>query len=338
MNLVIRLPDDLRERLLCFPALQVLVKSLREQLEKENEELEEEQWKDLKLHLIAHKNNIEVLNLASFSAFYHELEDEDLKSVFTVHRAVKNMKIDLVDTFITFSKSFIDASIGKSLKAKNRIGFSISKNILFLNKKVTLLKGRHHSEQYFELARPILEKMPEELSRGYSRDLEPLTGDWRENPYSIVNLKANDDGEVEGSWEEFFSLIENEKFYLVCDGLPLERQKEALTRFIKKQSKKNTYDVFELENLIEFGKLAAYAQTFISYDSGLVHLAAYCGAHIHYLQKEGLDSTGPIHFLGDIRYFNLNEPFYRENNEIALHKIFDELIGFLDKKAKDREE
>lgn len=338
MNLAIRLPDDLNERLLCFPALQLLVKLLKAEVEQKNEELPEEEQRDLKVHLLAHKQNIEVLNLVPIKAFYHELDDEDLKSVFTVHRAVKNMKIDQVEAFISFTKSFVDASIGKSMKAKTRLGFSISKNSLFFNKKVSLLNGRHHSEQYFELLKGILENSPTELPRGYSRELVPLKENWRENPYNIINLRASKDGEIEESWSEFFSLVENEKFYLVCDDLPLERQKEALVRFIKKQSNKNTYEAIELSSLIEFGKLAAFAQTFVSFDSGLVHLAAYCGGHIHYLHKERPDSTGPIHFLGDIRYFNLNEPFYRENNEIALHKIFDELIEYLDKKAKDREE
>ena len=339
MNLAIKLPDDLNERLLSFPLLQVLVKSLKIEIELNNKEIPEEEHQDLKVHLLAHKDDIDVLNLAPIKAFFHELDDEDLKSVFTAHRAVKNMKLDQVDVFISLTRSFVDASFGKSMGAKKRVGFSIGKNNIFFNEKVSLLKGRHHCEQYYEIIKSLVEEFPEELPKGYSRELEPLYSDWRDRPYSIINLTADKEGNINNEWEEFFSLIENERFVLICDELPLERQKEALSEFIKKQSPKNEYEIFELENNIEFGKLSAFAQTFVSFDSNLVNLAAYCGGHVHYMHKKiSLDSTGPIHFLGDIRYFNLNEPFYKENGQIALHKIFDELIKFLEGKALGREE
>lgn len=337
MNLAVKLPKDLKARLLAFPFLQTLVKRLKVQIEKNNQDPETEE-ETLQLHLLAEKEDLDALYLLPFQAFYHELEQEDMTTVFNAHRAVKNMKLDQVDVFVSLSESFVDASLGKSMGAIKRVGFSIGKNSLFLNQKVSLLKGRHVCDQYLEMFKPLLEKPPEEMPKAFSRNLEPYYSDWQENPYIAVNLSAKKD-EVEGHWEEFFSLLEGVNIVLLCDQLPRESQKEILSSYVQKLGHKNNYKIFELESNIDFAKMASHAQTFISMDSALVHVAAYCGGHIHYMfQKEDIQKTGPIHFLGEVKYFNLNEPFYKEGGEVLYHKVFDDLYAFIDDKKEIKEE
>lgn len=338
MNLAIKLPGDLRRRVCSFPFLQALVKGLRSQIEASNKELPEEEQDVLKVHLIAEKEHLDTLNLLPFSAFYHELEKEDLKSVFTIHRAVKNFKIDKVDAFLSLSESFVDASIGKTLGAKLRAGFAIGKNAFFFNQKVPLLKGRHYTEQYHEFLKVFLETAPEHPAKGFSRELDSLVGNWQEEPYYLVNLSVGQEGEIEEFWSELFSLAQNQRFYFVCDSLPLNRQRETIQEFIHKLGSNNTYCALELESLIDFSKYASYAQSFITMDSALMQLAAYCGGHVHFLRKkETMQTSGPIYFLGEVRYFNLSEPVYREGSSFAYHKVFDEILEFMDLKDKERE-
>lgn len=290
----------------------------------------------MEVHLLASQKHIEVLNLLPFKAYYHELEEDDLKNVFAAHRAVKNLKLESADVFLSMTESFVDASIGKSLGADIRAGFAVGKNAWFLNKKVPLLRGRHFGETCHELLKLFLDDVPEVPPKGFSRDLEPARSDWSENPYYLINLPVKDD-EVEEQWEELFSLAEDENFVLMCDGPELDRQKEVLNDFAKKLSKKNRYTVYECANLIDFSKLALFAQSFVTGDSPLMQVAAYCGGHIHFLgQKEPMHKTGPVYFLGNVRYFNLGEPAYKEGGNIAYHKVFDELIAFMDAKAKAR--
>lgn len=339
MRLAVKLPEELAERVSCFPFLQALVKSLKARMEKENEGKPEEEADRLEVHLISEKSGIEVLYLLPFQAYYHEMEREDLKNVFTAHRAVKNWKLEEADVFVSLTESFVDASIGKSLKAKTRAGFALGKNAFFLNRKASLLKGRHFVEQRHEILKLLVDDAPEAPAKGFSRELTPFFKDWSENPYYLVNLSASQNTkEIEDYWEELFSLVQDERFVLMCDSLPLELQKASLQEFIKNTGGANRYEVFESSNLIDFSKLAAFAQTFITVDSPLLQLAAYAGAHIHYLGKKGdYQRRAPVYFLGEVRYFNLNEPLYKEGSDHAYHKVFDDIIKFIDLKSKERQ-
>lgn len=336
MNLAVKLPSSLRERVLTFPFLQILVRNLKERLASSNKDLPEEEHESLSVHLLVEKENLDVLNLLPIQAYYHEFEPEDLKTVFTAHRACKNLKLENVDVYISATENFVDASIGKNLGATTRVGFALGKNALMLNRKISLLKGRHISDQYLELARPFVENWPEELPKAFSRELDPYYQDWRESPYYLVNLGVKDD-KVEEFWTELFSLVEGENLVLFCEGLSKDDQNEILKPYIKGLGPKNTYKIFEGQGNIEFAKAAAYAQSFVSADSPLVHVAAYCGGGAHYLvHKEDVQKTGPLPFIGEVRYFNLKEPIFRESGEIAYHKVWDEVVKFMELKKKER--
>jgi len=327
VNLVVKVPDDIRERLCSFPFLQALIKGLRKRIEARSKELPDEEIESFTVHLICLKEGLEVLNLLPFKAFYHEVEPEDLKTIFTAHRAVKNMKIERADTFISLTESFVDASLGKALGAAEKIGLNIGKNSFFFSKKSSLLKGRHLTERLHGMLELVLgEEAPEEPQKGYCRHLDPLWDDWNERPYTVINLPV-DSGQVREQYSELFDLIEDEKFVFLTEG---EENILTLNDWAKSLSQKNEYIIFEVDDLIKFSKLVAHARLFISEDSALVNIAAYCGAQIFYLRKKDpISKAGPLYFLGDVRYFDLNEPLYKEGGEVAYSKIFDELLFFL---------
>jgi len=328
MDIVIKLPNNLKEKMLTFPMLHVLEKELRKNLDEEKEE-------QLNIHLMSLKDNIDVLNLLPFSAYYHEFELDDLKTVFTMHRACVNFPLNNVDIFLSTTESFVDASIGKTLKAPLTIGYGLGKNKFLLKKKVNLLAGRHKADQAFNLLSAFVDDIPA-MPSIFSREVPPHFADWNINPYFIINLSLNKDKEIDEEWAELIDLLERQNIVLMCDSLDQLEQKEVLEKYLKTLSVTNTYKVYEYKSNIEFAKVVSYSWTFISKDSPLVHLTAYCGSHCFYLNsKENIQLTGPLPFVGEVRYFNLSDSAFKEGSDFAYGKIFDEIYAFIDKKTED---
>ncbi|MBT4792914.1 MAG: hypothetical protein HON90_15165 [Halobacteriovoraceae bacterium] len=329
MNIAIKLPNDVRERVLTFPFLHVLVKKIKEKMDEDQ---------ILNLHLISLKDGIDVLNLLPFHAYYHELEAEDLKTIFTMHRACANFKIYHLDYFISTTDSFVDASIGKNLGAEKKIGYALGKNGWFLNTKIPKLNGRHISEQVFELLKGVFEEIPN-LSSVYSRNMPAVYADWNENPYMLINLDLTKDGEVNPEWKDFVDLFTNKSFVFMCESIPEFEQEEILNGFIKSLPAKNNYKIFVYKSNIEFGKLISYAMGFVTNDSPLLNIASYCGSQVFLLNKnENLQVCGPAYSLGEVRNFSVKDPLYSQGGDFNYAKIFDDLHDFIEKKTKGTED
>ena len=321
MNIVIKLPNDLNERVLTFPFLHMVEKYFKSQL-KEDEVLN--------MHLISLKEGLDILNLLPFKAFYHELDKGDLKTVFSVHRACMNFKIDKVDCFISTTNSFVDASIGKNISAQRKVGFAHGKNGWLLTDKVTKLSGRHFVEQIFELLRPIITEDFPEIPNTFSRELPPCYADWSESPYIVIDLDL--EGEfINPEWIDLFDLFVNKNFVFLCSQEKIDLQKSTLNEFVRKLPNKNTYKVFEHQSHIEFGKLISHCKYFVSYDSHLVNLAAYCGSSIiHLNQKMDIQNYGTQFFVGELRNFSLSDPSFKQGKTFNYTKIFDLLYDIIE--------
>lgn len=331
MNVSIKLPNDLRGKILSFPFIHAFVKEAKKRLNEDEEEL-------LNLHLISNKENIDVLNLLPFNAYYHEIEDEDLKTVFTIHRACVQLKIDYTDIFISTTESFVDATIGKNLKAKEKIGFQLGKNSFFLNKKIIFPSGKHQSIQIFSLIKALVEDELPLIPNVCSREVKPLYADWNMNPYFIINLSLKGK-EIHPEWSELINLFEHQNIVLTCDQLKEEDQGEELNGYIKLLSPKNNYKILTSENHIDFAKAVTFSWCFISEDSPLIHLAAYCGAEIFHLnRKENTKLFGTQYFIGESKIFSLNDSDYKDGKDFNYGKVFDEIIKFIDLKSKDQKE
>ncbi|MBA2403139.1 MAG: hypothetical protein H0V66_00085, partial [Bdellovibrionales bacterium] len=135
--IAIKLPFDLQERILCFPLLHKI----------------REKYPKAEIHFITPNKEIEVLNLLPFKAFYHEIDEDELNSVFDVHRYAVNVNIHNVDMFINLTNSFTDACLGIGLRAKKRVGFSDGWKTMVLTHKTHRLAGHHVTEDFFALYR-----------------------------------------------------------------------------------------------------------------------------------------------------------------------------------------
>ena len=326
MKIAIKLPDSLDQRVLTFPFLHSLKRYLDRQLEQMDEDACYE------IHLIANEQYIDVLYLLPFDAFYHEMSDDDLRTVFSVHRAIKNSKMEGIDTFICMTESFVDASIGKNLMASQTVGFNIGKIKFLFKAKVTYLKGQHQSDRYYQLLRGVCESELPVIPDIYSRELSPFYNDWPDSSYTFINLDVKNN-EINEVWKDFFALFKGQRFVLMCDGLDKNYQKDKIQDYLKDLNDNNEYRIFEYQSNIDFGKIVSFSKTFITSDSSLVHVASYVGAHTFWLNKRPNRNTFPIYSIGQIRTFYLNEPQYKDSSGVNYDPIFDEVYAFIAAKS-----
>jgi ADP-heptose:LPS heptosyltransferase len=328
MNLVVKVPNDLREKLLSFPLLHVLHREFSQDADEEN---------PFRFHIISNKKGIDVLNLLPFEAFYHQVDNEDNKNIFRMHRACANFKINDVDIFINTTEGFVDTSIGKNLGAKTCIGFDVGKNSWILNKKSALPVGHHESDKIYTLAQHVLDEVPE-IPLVKSRELPPIYADYQENPYVVINLNLVK-GEIEREWIDLIELFVNKNIIFMCSELEKHSQEPELKRFIEELPQKNNYKTFILNSNIDFAKLIAHSVCFVTHDSPLMHIASYCRAHTFYInKKENLQKTGPEHFTGKVRNFSLSDPTFQSAGKPNYSKIFDEVFEFVEERTKKEEE
>lgn len=326
MKLAIKLPNDTQSIVQAFPFLHALNRLLVARWD--NNEID-----DFEIHLLCVKDSINVLNLLPFKAFYHELELEDTLNVFSMHRAIKNnIKLDYIDIYISTTKHFVDASIGKNLNAELRVGYGVGKNKLFFNRNIPYHQGQHQSDIFFSLLKGL--DAPEDfvINRVGARDLESIVEDSIENPYIVMNLKPmNDQNEIDPQWEEFFDLFKDMNFYICSDKLDENIHDDVVSDWAKKINKQNNYRLINPREIIEFAKLVTYSKAFITYDSGLLYVSAYCGAHCFWLNESKAPATEfPEYFYSDVKRYGLNEAIFKSGeHQYNLSPVFDELYNSL---------
>ncbi len=282
--IAIRLPFDLQERLLSFPFLHAI----------------HTKYPEAEIHFISPKKDLEVLNLLPFTAFYHEVDEGEIKTVFDVHRFCVHAKIFNVDLFISLSNSFSDATFGVSLRAKKRLGFSDNWKTLVLNEKTKRPVGHHLCEDFFELYKTHVNANIDLKLKVMSRDLRPIIPDWDTIPYVAINLTPLRDALIDEEWLKLVYEFQNQRI-LFFSSEDKERVSPLIEKFIATLPKNNTYSFFFQQNWIELAKMLAYAKGVITYEGPLASVSAYVGAKTLIIyDRHDPQREGPFYFLSDI--------------------------------------
>lgn len=312
MNIVIKLPNRLDERILSFPFLHTLY---------QNCELKLEEDEALNMHLLSSSEHIDSLYLLPFNAYYHEIDPLDLKSVFTIHRGVAELKIEKPEVFVTTTDSFVDASIGKNLSVPRRAGFSISKNKIFLTDKIEKNEEVHYSDQLFPLIK-VIEPYPKGMLNAYSRTVKAPYADWPPGSYYLIDMDAPKD-KLDPVWEEFFELASATNFVLMSSKLSEIEQKDQVNEFIKRLPKKHQYKFFLYQSNIEFARVAAHAKNFATGNRALSLLASYVGANnILFGPIDKQHSLGPKYFRGEVDFV-----IVQNSSSDQYSQVFDRLLN-----------
>ena len=288
--IAIKLPFDLQERILTFPFLHAI----------------SEFYPKADLHFITPKKDVEVLNLLPFKAYYHLFDEDEIKSVMDVHPYTANAKIYNTDLFISLTNSFADAALGLGLRAKTRVGFSDNWKTLVLNKKISRPVGHHVVEDYMTLFEQVIGGKVDKRMKVTSRVLTKIIeGD---DPYIAINLSPIREASIEQEWIDLISMFEGQKIVLFFADEQVKGQM-LMEAFLEKLPKKNTYINFHWHDMIELGRMLAFARGTLTYNGPCGALSAYVGTRTLILyDNEDPQKTGPFYFLADVAVMGVNNP------------------------------
>lgn len=290
--IVIKLPFDLQERLLSFPFLHLI----------------RENYPQADLHFITPKKQIEVLNLLPFTAYYHEFDEDEIETVFDVHRYTATAKIYNVDIFISLTNSFVDACLGLGLRAKIRVGFSDGWKTLVLTHKTPRLAGHHLSEDYYALYKTLIGANIDTKLKVMSRDVTPVIQEWESEPYIAINLSPLRQAAIEEEIVELINYFENQRIILFASE-DQENAQLLMEQFLAKLSKKNKYQNYVYKSWIELGKMLAFSRGVITFNGAAASLSTYVGSKTVILyDSEDPQKTAPFYFFGDFIILGVNDP------------------------------
>lgn len=289
LSIAVKLPLSLQERILAFPFLHAL----------------KAKYPQADFHFITPLENIEVLNLLPFKAYYHEVGDDDLKTVLDVHRYCANSSIFNLDVFISLTNSFTDACLGVGLRAKTRVGYSDQWKTLVFNKKTARPQGHHIVEDFFTLYREFTgEVVPEQ--KVVSRHLNPIVQ--TEENYFAINLSPLREAVIEEEFIELISKFEGQTIVLFASEEQV-RTKMLMENFIQRLPKNNKYINFSYRDWIELGRMLAYAKGLITYSGAVGALCSYVGTpSVILYESENPQRSGPFYFLGEVAIMGVNNP------------------------------
>jgi ADP-heptose:LPS heptosyltransferase len=288
--IAIKLPFDLQERILTFPFLHAI----------------SEFYPKADLHFITPKKDVEVLNLLPFKAYYHLFDEDEIKSVLDVHPYTANARIYNTDLFISLTNSFPDAALGLGLRAKKRVGFSDNWKTLVLNKKIARPVGHHIVEDFMTLYQEVIGGTVDKRMKVTSRVLTKIIEE--DDPYIAINLSPLREATIEQEWIDLISMFEGQRFVLFFADEQVKAQM-VMEGFMERLPKKNTYINFHWHDMIELGRMLAFARGVLTYQGPCGALSAYVGTRTLILyENEDPQRTGPFYFLADVAVMGVNNP------------------------------
>jgi ADP-heptose:LPS heptosyltransferase len=307
--IAIKLPFDLQERILTFPFLHAL------RLYHSKAEI----------HFITPKINIEVLNLLPFKAFYHEFDEDEIKSIFDVYRFSVNSHIYNVDLFVSLTNSFPDACLGLGLRAKQRLGYSDGWKTLVLNQKTPRPVGHHLCESFLSLYSVHTGKESDPRIKITGREVDPIMKDWSSEPYVAIDLSPLRDAMIDQEWVDLISQFENQKIVLFASD-DQDKAQSMFQTFMAILPPSNTYVNFKYKDWIDLSKMLAFARGVICYQGALAAFSAYMGARTLIIyDRDDPQRTAPFYFVSDVAILSATDPN-------AVHKL--ESTGILKKRVR----
>lgn len=282
--IALKLPFDLEQRILTFPFLHALRAYYPKSV----------------IHFITPKKQIEVLNLLPFEAYYHEFDEDEISSIFDVHRFCVNARIHSVDLFISLTNSFPDACLGLGFRARQRLGFSDGWKTLVFNQKTLRPVNHHLVEDFLTLYKTHTGLEADPRIKVISRELTPIIKEWDTTPYIAINISPLRGAQIDEEWIHLISLFDSQKIVLFASD-EQEKAQEMMDLFIKHLPPNNTYENFIYKNWIDLGKMLAFARGVITFSGPLAAFSAYVGTRTLIMyDNDDPQRTGPFYFISDV--------------------------------------
>lgn len=302
LSIVVKLPMSVEDRLHTFPALHLI----------------RESFPSAVIHFVTPKHQMEILYLLPFKAFYHEWDENEIKTPMDVHRFCANMKIGIVNIYLSFTDTLNDACLGQFLRANRRIGFASGVKSFFYTIPIKRPINYHRGEEFLGVYKTLTNNSIADDLKVNSREMDNFYPDGA--PYVAVDLYPLDPEENEEDWIKYFSFFEGKQFVLFASA---ETEKSAwhIQNLVPKLSTRNTYKILIYKNWIELGRVLSQARGVICNLGSVALLSTYAGtATIIMVGSEDPKLSAPFYFFADWLLLDTKDPSVSHANPSDLIK------------------
>ncbi len=289
--LAIKLPSSLQERMMCLPVIHLL----------------RDAYPEADIHFISPNHKIEMLFALPFEAYWHPWNDDEIKTVFDVHRFAATQHLPDVDIYFSLGDNFNDLILGKFLGAQKRVGFAEGWKSWFMTSFVKRPTGHHLSEDFFALFKHFTNRRIPEKMQVRGKELPPFYPE-EEGPYIAIDLWPFSPGKIDEFWTEYFALHDGKRFVLFFSG---DEAMGAILadQWIQRLSPRNRYELFLNPNWIELGKMLAHAKGLVARAGASVSYATYLGTDALIIYETGEPRRdAPIPFYANWQILDLRDP------------------------------
>ncbi|MBY0516725.1 MAG: hypothetical protein K2P81_07450 [Bacteriovoracaceae bacterium] len=266
-----------------------------------------EAYPDADIHFICPEHKIEVLYALPFDGFWHPWKEDEIQTIFDVHRFAVHLNISKVDIYISLGENINELALGRFIGAKKRIGFSDGWKNWFLTTPVKRPIGHHVSEDFYALFKQFTNRRIPEKMQVKGKEMIPFYTD-DETPYLAVDLWPFSPGKLDNFWLQYISMHEGKKFVFFFSE---EEAKGALLaeRFVAKLPSTNKYELFLSPDWIELGKMLTHAKGLVARGGASVSYATYLGTDALAIYETGEPrKDAPIPFYANWQLMDLRDP------------------------------
>jgi len=291
LNIAIKMPAPLQERILAFPMVHLL----------------REAYPEANLHFICPEFKIEMLYALPFEGYWYPWKEDEIQTIMDVHRFVATGNIPHIDIYINLGDTLRELTLGTFLDAKKRVGFADGWKSWFTTCPVKRPVGHHISEEYYALFKEFTNRRIPEKLQVKGKELPPFYKE-EEGPYLAVDLWPFSPGKLDEFWFDYFSLHEGKRFVLFFTE---DEAKGALLaeHFIQRLPTTNKYELFLSTNWIDLGKMLAHAKGVVGRGGASISYATYLGTDALAIYETGEPRRdAPIPFYANWQLLDLRDP------------------------------
>ncbi|MDA8792839.1 hypothetical protein N9N67_06305 [Bacteriovoracaceae bacterium] len=300
-SILVRIPDKLIDRIHSFPFLHKLNDYL----------VEVNKGEKHSLNIICAEKGIELLYLLPFSANYYPLKEDDLTNMFTMHRACHYFNFPKPDLFFNLTEETKDATVGLSMRIKDKVGFETSKTKWVLNHLFTYQNNLNRSDNFLSLLKVYLKTHELKMRTLEVRKLEVEKEIYPYIGKVILDLPMdpNNSEIIDQRFKDFLELIDPQDILLTCSSLELSQAAIQLEEFKLELAKKHQYKIYHYSDLIEVTKIIQNSKVYLGPNLSYINLASIVGTKCLAIfeTKKKAQVFSPAYSKGMCQHYYLDE-------------------------------
>lgn len=313
---LVRIPDKLIDRIHSFPFLHKLNDYL----------VEVNQGEKFSLNIICAEKGIEILYLLPFTANYYPLKEDDMPNMFTMHRACHYFNFPKPDLFFNLTEETKDATVGLSMRIKDKVGFETPKTKWVLNHLFTYQSNLNRSDNFLSLLKVYLKTHELKMRTLEVRKLEVEKEIYPYIQKVILDLPTDPANPeiIDQRFKDFLELIDSQNILLTCSSLEISQAAVQLEEFKMELPKKHQYKIYHYADLIEVTKIIQNSKVYLGPNLSYINIASIVGTKCLgiFETKKKAQVFAPAYSKGLCQHYYLDEL----GTDSSIDPLFDALI------------